>query len=110
MASPEGEVVGIDGSKLIIQRSNVVDQPEVFDRVEMGHGSRVKSQAGEGEDSSPLPVGDSCLDLRCPHQVGLVGGRGSVCIGNLHIVVGTSDLVLGAVAAAIGVSKSCKKD
>lgn len=104
MASPKSEVVCVDGSKLIVQGSDVVDQPEVFDRVEMGHGSRVESQAGEGKDSGSLPVRDSCLDLWCPHQVGLVGSRGSVCIGNLHIVVGTSDLVLGAVAAAIEVS------
>lgn len=99
MTGPESEIVGIDSSKLVVQRSNVVNQSQVLNRIEMRHGGRIKSQAWEWENTSSLPFADGGFDLGCPHQVGLVGSRGSVSIGYLHIIVRASDLVLGTIAA-----------
>lgn len=52
----------------------MIDQPEVLERVEMGHGSWIETQARQREDARSLPLGDGCFDLGRPHQVGLVGG------------------------------------
>lgn len=101
MASPEGEVIRIDGGQLVVQGGDVVNQSEVFERIEMGHGSRIQTKAREREDSRPLPLGDGGFDLGRPHEVGLVGSGRSLSIGNLHIVVRASDLVLGAVATTV---------
>lgn len=98
VASPEGEVIRIDGGQLVVQSGDVINQSEVFERIEMRHGSRIQTKAREREDSRPLPLGDGGFDLGRPHEVGLVGSGRSLSIGNLHIVVRASDLVLGAVA------------
>jgi hypothetical protein len=100
VTSPESEVVRIDGSQLVVQSRNVVDQTKILDRVQMRHGRRVYSKAGEREDACSLPFSNSSFDLRCPHQVGLVGSGGAFRIGNLHIIIGASNLVLSTVAAA----------
>jgi hypothetical protein len=99
VTSPESEVVRIDGSQLVVQSRNVVDQTKILDRVQMRHGRRVYSKAGEREDACSLPFSNSSFDLRCPHQVGLVGSGGAFRIGNLHIIIGASNLVLSTVAA-----------
>lgn len=99
VASPESEVIRIDGSKLVVQSRNVVDQTEILDRVQMGHGCRVNSKAGEREDACSLPFSNGSFDLRCPHQVGLVGSGRAFRVGNLHVVVRASNLVLSTVAA-----------
>jgi hypothetical protein len=99
MASPEGEVVCIDGSQLVIQGRNMIDQTEILDRVQMRHGGRVYSKAGEWKDACSLPFSNGSFDLRCPHQVGLVGSGGAFRIRNLHVIVRASNLVLSTVAA-----------
>jgi hypothetical protein len=99
MAGPEGEVVGIDGCQLIVQKCNVVDQTEILDRIHMWHGSRVDSKTRKRPDSGSLPLGDGGFNLRRPHQIGLVGSGRTFGIGNLDVVVRASDLVLGAIAA-----------
>jgi hypothetical protein len=99
MASPESEVVRINCSQLVVQSSNVIDQTEILDRVQMGHGRRVDSKAGERKDACSLPFSNGGFDLGCPHQVGLVGSGRAFRIGNLHIVVRAPNLVLSAVAA-----------
>lgn len=101
VASPEGEVVGIHGSQLLVESSEVVDEAEILDRVELSDGSRVETERGERENTSALPLGNVGLDLRSPHQVGLVVGSGSALrLGcDLDVIVRASNLVLGAVAA-----------
>lgn len=98
MASPQGEVIRIDGGQLVVQSGDVINQSEVFERIEMRHGSRIQTKAREREDSRPLPLSDGGFNLGRPHEVGLVGSGRSLSIGNLHIVVRASDLVLGAIA------------
>lgn len=100
VASPEGEVVGIHGSQLLVESSEVVDEAEILDRVELSNGSRVETEGRERENTSSLPLSNVGLDLRSPHQVGLVVGSGSALrLGsNLDVIVRAADLVLGAVA------------
>lgn len=74
------------------------DQAEIFQREIMGRGSRINSKAREREDASALPLFDGRLDLRSPHEVGLVGGGGSF-VGNGDIIVRALHLVLGAITA-----------
>lgn len=100
VARPESEVVGIHSSELVVEGSKVVDEAQILDRIELRHGGRVDGEGREREDSSSLPLGNVGLNLRSPHQVGLVGGSGALRLGSdLHVIVGAADLVLGAVAA-----------
>ena len=99
MAGPESEVIRINRAQLVVQSRNVIDQSQVFDGVEMGHRSRVETEAGERKNARPLPLADYGLYLGRPHQVGLVRSRGSISIGDLHVIVWAADLVLRAIAA-----------
>ena len=58
----------------------------------------------EREDAGLLPLHDGNLDLRRPHEIGLIRSGGAVWVGALNIVVRAADLVLGAVTA-VSVSK-----
>jgi len=53
----------------------------------------------EREDAGLLPLHDGNLDLRRPHEIGLIRSGGAVWVGALNIVVRAADLVLGAVTA-----------
>lgn len=99
MTGPQGEVVGIHGSQLVVQRRNVMDQPQILDRVVARNRGWVDVYGLERENASALPLDNGCLDLGCPHEVGLVGSRRAVGISGRNIVVGAANLVLGAVAA-----------
>lgn len=99
MACPQGEVVGVEGSELVVQRSHMVDQAQILKGVQVRERSRVDSQRREWEYASVLPVLDGCLNLRRPHQVGLVRSGRPLGVVSLDIVVRTTDLVLGTVAA-----------
>lgn len=100
MAGPESEVVGVHGSKLVVESSKMVDEAQILDRVEMRHGSRVDSEGRERENSSSLPLGNVNLYLGSPHEVRLVGSSGTLGLGSdLHVVVRAANLVLGTVAA-----------
>lgn len=72
MTGPQGEVVGFIGGQLIVQGCNVVDQPEVLKREHVRHGRWEDAERWEGEHASPLPLGNSSLDLGSPHEIGLV--------------------------------------
>jgi hypothetical protein len=65
----------------------------------MRHGRRVNSKARERENACSLPLSNRGLDLGRPHKVRLVGSGRALRIGNLHVVIRTSDLVLSTVAA-----------
>lgn len=77
----------------------MVDQTEIFNRVQVWHWGRVDSQAGEWEYACRLPFSNGGFNLGRPHQVWLVGSCRALSIRNLHIVVGASNLVLGAISA-----------
>ena len=102
VAGPQRKVVGVDGCELMVQAGDVVDEAEVLDRVHMRHGSRVDAERREGKDAGCLPLANGRLDLRRPHEVGLVRRRGALGVRHLYVVVRAADLVLGAVAAAGG--------
>lgn len=89
----------------MIQVGNVVDQAQILKRVQVRHRRRVDMQGREWEDTGCLPLGDRCLDLGSPHEIGLIGGGRAVCVGHLYVVVRTADLVLGTVAAE---SRQCQ--
>ena len=99
MAGPQGEVVAVDTSQLSVKRSNVMDQAKILERVRVGIWRRVYAHLGEGKHASRLPVGNSGLNLRRPHEVRLVGRASTIRVRCRDIIVWASDLVLGAVAA-----------
>lgn len=98
LTRPDGKVVGIHAVELAADRADVVDQPQLLERVGMRRRRRVDVEVREREDAGPLPLLDLGLDLRGPHEVGLVRAPRTV-LWNGHVVVGAPDLVLGAVAA-----------
>lgn len=98
LSSPQGESSSVNEGHFVADGGNMVDQPQVFNREVLRRRSRVYVQAREGKHPGALPLLYSCLDLGRPHEVGPVGGGGSIlCHGN--VIVGTFDLVLGTVAA-----------
>lgn len=98
LTRPDGKVVGIHAVELAADRADVVDQPQLLERVGMRRRRRVDVEVREREDAGPLPLLDLGLDLRGPHEVGLVRAPRTV-LWDGHVVVGAPDLVLGAVAA-----------
>lgn len=100
MTGPQGEVVRINGSQLVVKGGNVVDQAEILNRVHMRHRSRVDSKRWEREHAGVLPLSNRGLDLGSPHQVRFVGCSGAFNLwSDLHIIVGAANLVLGTVTA-----------
>jgi hypothetical protein len=99
MPGPQSKVVGVKGGKLMVQRGDVVDQAQILNGIQVRKRSRVNCQRREREHASALPLPDCGLDLRCPHQIRLVGSGRALCIIGRNIVVGATDLVLGTVAA-----------
>ena len=77
-----------------------MDESQALDAEKLRTGRREDLQAGEGEHSGPLPLVDGGLDLRGPHEIGLVGSGGPV-VGLGNVIVGAADLVLGAVPAGV---------
>lgn len=99
MAGPQCKTISVNGSQLVVEHGDVIDQAEVFERVEVRHRGRVQVETREREDACSLPLGDGGFDLRRPHQIGLVRSGGPVGVGNLDVIVRAANLVLGAVAA-----------
>lgn len=106
MASPEREVVGVDAAKLMVNRRNMVDEAKLSDRVRLRHRHGVDTEGRKGKDASALPLKNSSLDLRSPHQIGHVGSSRALRLGNLDIVVRAANLMLGAVVAVVEVSRA----
>jgi len=77
----------------------MVDQPQIFGRKALGRRCRVDSEPGEREHASAAPLVDRCLDLRGPHQIGLV--RRTRPVWGRLVIVRATDFVLGAVAAVV---------
>jgi hypothetical protein len=98
LPSPEGEAVGVDSAQLMADRSNMVNESQVLGREEARVRSWKDVETGEWEDSGLLPLLDLGLDLRSPHEIRLVRA-GRPVVRQRHVVVGTSNLVLRAVAA-----------
>lgn len=71
--SPEGEVVGTHGGQSIVQGRNMVNKSQLLVCVVDGREREIEIRGWEGEDPSSLPLGDSSLILRIPHEVRLVG-------------------------------------
>lgn len=98
LTCPKGKVIGFNGAEFMRDGGNMVDQAELVRGVEVRRRSRVNVEAREGEDPGAFPVGNGGLDLGVPHEIGLVKG-GRAVLGEGAVIVGTPDLVLGAVAA-----------
>jgi len=98
LTCPKGKVIDFNGAEFMRDGGNMVDQAELVRGVAVRRRSRVDVEAREGEDPGAFPVGDGGLDLGVPHEIGLVK-RGRAVLGEGAVIVGTSDLVLGAVAA-----------
>lgn len=107
LTGPKGKPVSIHGTHLIADGSDVENQPKIFNRIVLRCRCWVDIKARERENSSSLPLLDGGLNLRGPHQIGLVGSCRPF-IRNRHIVVRASDLVLGTVTATQG-SASCMR-
>ena len=73
----------------------MVDQAQLLEGVVLWCRDRVDVEV-KGEDACTAPKVDGCLNLGRPHQIRRPVGA-SLLDGN--VVVGTSDLVLGAVLA-----------
>ncbi len=98
LSGPEGETIGVDSAQLMADGSNMMNQPEIVGRQKLRSRGRVDVEAGEREYSRLLPLLNLGFDLRRPHEVRLVRA-GRPLIRKRHVVVGASNLVLGAVAA-----------
>lgn len=60
-------------------------------------GKRTDVEVAEGKDVGAAPLLDGLGHLVCPQQIGLVRGD-RTSVRHRHVVVGTPDLVLRAVA------------
>lgn len=96
LAGPKSKPISIHGAHFIADGGNMEDQPKVFDRKVLRCRRWVNVEAWERENASSLPLLDGGLDLGSPHQIGLVG-RSRSLIGNRHVVIRASDLMLGTV-------------
>lgn len=74
------------------------DQAEILQREILGCRGRIDSKARKGEYASALPLFDGCLDLRSPHEVGLIGS-GRPFVRDRNIIVWASHFMLRAVTA-----------
>ena len=98
LVRPQGKPSGIDGGQVMANRGNMIDQAQIFVREKL----RVRSGIDvERESSRVLPLIDGLPDFGSPHQVGLVG-CGRPLLYNLNVIVGATNLMLGAVAAEDG--------
>lgn len=98
---PEREIVGAQFLHLVADRRNVVDQPQFLVGEEIGRRRGVNAQARERKHASAAPLFNGSLNFRRPQEVGLVRGPSPV-LGHGNVIVRTTDLVLGAVAAKAG--------
>ena len=96
MTGPERKVVGVNGGKLVVEVGDVVDETQIFDRVQVRYGSWVDLQGREREDARRLPLRDGCLNLRRPHEVWLVRCGRAVSVEDLYVVVRAAAPVFGA--------------
>jgi hypothetical protein len=87
-------------AKLAGNRSNMMNEAEIFEREELRIWSWKDVKIWEGEASSLLPALNFCLDLGSPQQVCFLRGGSSLLLDR-HIHIWASAIVFGAVSAGI---------